>query len=197
MDKLKQNLALIIGLGIPVLMVLLIASIIYVPRWFDTTPPPAHDFMYMVADDYGSIDLGQSKGYYPPAPAYMPDGAFPKYTYRVTDGKLVRTENALPSDFKGTAALNVPKFYLHRVSTNLSMPITFADAEKYTLDTSAKSPDGWEIVRGQCGGGFFPFYNSSCDYNARYLKKGSTAIKLELNLAKDDYREPYFAWILE
>lgn len=196
MEKLKQNFALWIGLGIPVLMIIVIAGIIYIPRWFNTTPPPQYDFLYIVGEE-GAIVFGYDR--YAPYPAYPVKGVWPRYIYRVSEGKIIREESGpQPAGAPVLPVVDiVPKFYFHRVAINSSTPISFDDAAKYTLDTAAKSLDGWEIVRGQCGGGFFPFYERSCDGNAHYLKKGAAATKLELNVAKDDYREPMFLWIIE
>jgi hypothetical protein len=198
MEKLKKNLALVVGLAIPVVMVLIIALVIYIPRWF--TEPPRVDFIYAVGE---GVYYPQSAAYaYPSTPyGYYPaKGVWPKYFYQVVDGKLVRKEAGLPpQEYTGMPVTDVePKFYLYHVAAHTSVPISFEDTQKYTLDTSTRSPDGWEIAGPSGGGGIFPFfYEGSYDYNAKYLKKGSTAIKLNLNLPREFYGDTFLAWVVQ
>jgi len=197
MEKLKQNLALVVGLAIPVVMVIIIALVIYIPRWF--VEPPKHDFIYAVGE--GVYYPGSDMYPYRPSPyaAYPVKGVWPKYFYQIVDGKLVRKEAGLPPpEYVGMPVTDVePKFYLHHVVANTSVPISFEDAEKYVLDTNVRSPDGWEIAGPSGGGGMFPFYEGSYDYNAKYLKKGSTAIKLNMNLPRDFYGDTFLAWVIQ
>ena len=68
-----------------------------------------------------------------------------------------------------------------------------------SIDTGPKSPDGYELVRGSYGGGdIFPFfYGGSGDYNSQYLKKGSYARKIELNLPQNYYNEFFLGWVMK
>jgi len=195
MEKIKQNLALVVGLAIPVAMVIIIALVIYIPRFF--TEPPQYDFVYAVGE---GIYYPTSPYSYPEGPyAYPVKGVWPQYFYQVVDGKLVRKDAGdPPMEYKGIPVADVgPKFYLHHVTANTSVPITFEDAEKYVLDTSMRSPDGWEIAGPSGSGGIFPFfYDGARDYNAKYLKKGSTAILLNLNLPRDHYGDTFLAWVV-
>ncbi|MEK7161699.1 MAG: hypothetical protein AAB729_03350, partial [Patescibacteria group bacterium] len=52
----KKNIPLIIALCIPVLMVLVLAAVIYLPG---LGKKPAHNFIYMTGDNY--YNYGQSK----------------------------------------------------------------------------------------------------------------------------------------
>ncbi len=196
MEKLKQNIALVVGLSIPLLMMLIIAGVIYLPRWMNSTPPPRYDFLYAVGD---GVQYFAPQNYYAPAyPPYPTKGVWPKYTYRVLDGKLVRqTTGPVPKEYGTMPEGDVsPKFYVYHVGTKKSSEITFDDAALYTLDSGVKSPDGFDIVRGQGSGDGFPFFfGGGNNYNKQYIHKGQYAEELSLNLPENYYGDFFIAWI--
>ena len=55
-DK-KQNLSLIIGLSIPIVMILFITIAINGPRWFNTVEPAHYNFLYSTGRDFESRKL--------------------------------------------------------------------------------------------------------------------------------------------
>lgn len=199
MKILERNIALIVGIAIPVLMVLIIAGVVYVPRWFHFTPPPQRDFIYAVG---GEVMYPSYPGMYaPPYPAGVSRGVWPQYVYQVVGGKLTRRDAGTPPPEYGkmTVTETEPLFYVHHVATNKSEQVLFADAEKFTLDPSMKSPDGFVIERGGSGdGGMFPFfYDGNRGYNAQYIRKDYFSEKLDLNLPSNDYGEFFLAWVIK
>lgn len=195
MENIKKNFSLYIGLAIPVIMILLVAGVVYAPRVFNTVPPPQHDFLYAVGDNVVYASFGRDMYPYPAV-----KGIWPKYVYTVENGKLKRTEAGLPESEMGEVRVEeiVPKFYIHDTQTNVSTQITFEEAEALTLDTGAKSPDGFEIVHGQSGGGgIFPFFYDGNNYNKRYIRKDYFAQELELNLPSEYYAEFFLGWVIK
>lgn len=197
MDKLKQNIALTVGFAIPVIMVLVIAGVIYLPRWFNPVVSPQHDFIYAAGDGvvYPVIDRMY------PYPAYPMKGVWPKYTYRIVNGTLTRQESGpVPPEYGQMPVVeDEPKFFVYHIASHTSVPLTFDEAAMYTLDQSAKSPDGYEVVRGNTGNsGFSPFfYNGNNDYDKEFIRKDYYAEELNLNLPSDWYGEFFVAWILK
>ncbi len=194
MEKLKQNLALVVGLAIPIFMIAVIAGVIYVPRFLNPVQPPQHDFIYAVGDGVAYASYGQPYSY----PA---KGVWPKYSYRVISGKLVRQEALpVPKEY-GNMPISPeePRFFVYHVHTHKSLEIPFEEASQLTLDAGPKSPDGFEIVRGGGqGGGIFPFdYNRSGDYNKKYIRKEYYAEPLDLNLPQDYYGDFFVAWVIK
>ena len=194
MDKLKQNIALIIGFAIPVVMVMVIAGVIYFPRWFNPVPPPQHDFIYAAGD--GVVYPAYGRSMY----AYPTKGVWPKYTYRITNGKLTRQESGpVPQEYGQMPVVeDEPQFFVYHVASHTNTSLTFAEASVYTLDQSAKSPDGYEVVRGSGQNGGFPFfYDGNNDYNKEFIRKDYYAEELNLNLPSDWYGEFFVAWVVK
>lgn len=194
MDKLKQNIALVVGLSIPIFMIAVIAGVIYFPRFFNPVQPPQHDFIYAVGDGVAYASYG---GSYP----YPTKGVWQKYLYRVVSGKLVRQEALpIPKEFENMPiASEEPRFYVFHVATHKNEELSFDAAAQLTLDPGPKSSDGFEIVHGGGqGGGMFPFgYNGGDDYNKLYIRKEYYADQLDLNLSQNYYGEFFVAWIIK
>lgn len=195
MDKLKQNITLVVGLSIPIFMIAIIAGVIYFPRLLNPVEPPQHDFVYAVGDGVAYAAYNVTYPYHPTK------GVWQKYFYRVVSGKLVREEALpVPEEYKNIPIVSdEPRFYVYRVRTHKSDPISFDEASQLVLDAGSKSPDGYEIVRGNGrGGGMFPFgYNGGDDYNKKYIRKEYYAEPLDLNLPQDYYGEFFVAWIIK
>lgn len=202
LEKIKQNPSLFVGFAIPVSMVLFIAGVIYVPQLWNSTPPPQYDFVYATGE--GVIYPSYGAGYY--SYPYAANGARLKYVYRVVDGKIVKEEPELdqPAAMKTAPSISPtvvvdiePKFFRFHVSDGTSEALNATSAMQLSLDTNAKSPDGYELVRGNYNGGeFFPFYyGGSGDYYSKYLKRGSFAKKIELNLPQNYYGEYFLGWV--
>ncbi|MFH1622181.1 MAG: hypothetical protein ABIA97_03575 [Candidatus Omnitrophota bacterium] len=125
--KIKDNISLIVGLSIPLLMILFVGLSIYLPGLF---VKPGYGFLYASGGDYHSIKQ-----------------------YAVKNGKIIEVEVNYPERFSG--AKIEPKLYVYNVSKDNSWEISFEEAEKLNLDDSTKSPDGFEVVSGGYGGDIF------------------------------------------
>lgn len=148
----KQNISLIVGIAIPVLMIALVAASIYLPGLF--SPAPKVNFLYVIGDDY-----------------------YQGRQYAIENGKLTKREVKYPEHYTP----GVVRLFIHDVTTNQSREVSFAEAQQLSLDANAKSPDEFEVVYGSRGDGIFPllFFHSE-DYNAVYLKGHNTSKKLNL-----------------
>lgn len=174
MKFIRENITFILGISIPVAMILFISLSVYLPGLFIK---PKFNFLY-------SID---NNSYY--------DGG---HRYSISNGKIIKNEVDLSQRRNAYAPEGEPKLFIHNVAGNESIEVSFADALKLNLDSNAKSPDGFEIVSGGSGGGFFPFfYSAGTDYNAKYLKGKSVGKKLYLQTSpQQNYYSFYFlGWI--
>ena len=195
LEKIKQNLALTIGLAIPVAMVLLIAGMVYLPRLFMGTPVPAYDFVYAQGENV----------LYPSQMSYAtyPNNPCALHYYAIEKGLLVKKPNTQPTEntmyCKSQPVVDVePTFYRHDTIANKSTQLSFEEASMLLYVTGPKSPDGFEVVHGGRGG-FFPFFYGSYDYSSQYLKKGSSIQKLDMQIASDRYYnggENNLGWVL-
>lgn len=186
----RNNVSLIVGLSLPILMILFVAGSIYLPR-MGKRVVPQYDFLY-------KIDQG--------------DGA---YTYAVKNGKLERGENvhARPIlydvgpdgnpvyDPKTPAQIDTTKLYTHDTDKNESREVSFEDAEKLALDSRGMSPDGFEVAQQSGSNGIFTdiFGGGSRDYNSRYLTGHGRSEKLNLENNSQNgyyyYNFQFLGWI--
>jgi hypothetical protein len=170
----SKDIALIVGLAIPLLMIVFVAAAIYLPRVFSSVDPPQHDFLYLVGSPYGDE------------------------RYLVVNGRLT-VQEVDPPDYTPPGADWPRKLYLHHVAANTSEPISFEAAAKLTLDSSPRSPDGFEIVYGRRSEFFFPIL-STTDYQTRYLQQDGWSRKLDLEVGLDAGYASMFnflGWIVE
>ncbi|GEM_PF-385082 len=195
MHKLKENITLIIGLAIPVVMMAVIAAVIYLPQWLNPTIPPMQDFIYGVGDNIVFTPSASGMSY-----PYPYKGVWPKYHYQVIAGKIVKVDaGPVPEGYGKMAVIDeVPKFYVYHVKTKQSEALTFEQATLLNLDTSARSIDGFTVVRGSSRGGqFFPFfYDGGGDYNKIHLQKQGYNEDLTLNLPESYYQDFFIAWVI-
>jgi hypothetical protein len=166
----KKNATLIIGISIPIIMVILVALSIYVPTLF---MHPQYNFLYLTGEDYYS-----------------------QYTYSISGNTLTREVN--PRD-KDNSSFSYPnreqKIYLYDINTNESREVSYEEARRLVLDSSEKSPDGYEVTNGGYGDGFFPFFIRG-SHSGQYIKNGSFSKKLNTQLSGSYYYNFHFlGWI--
>jgi hypothetical protein len=183
MQKLKENLPIIVGLSIPVVMVLVIAGVIYGQQMFSSVPAPTQNFVYALGNTVIGVPL---YGYAPS----MPGEPCAKEYYRVASGTIKK----FPTDPKERDAAfckgaypeqSEPMFFVYDVVTKKNTQLTFEEASKLVINNVIKSKDGYEytqnVNRGDSGI-FGLFGGGNYDYNARYLKNGSHYEKINLQL---------------
>ncbi len=169
----KKNVSLIIALGIPVLMIVLVAASIYLPGLF--APAPQHHFLYVTDDFYQG---GQ---------------------YVVEKGTLIKRELKRPPNTTPV----VVRLFIYDVSANAGREVSFEEAQQLRLDTSVTSPDGYEVAyASSVGYELFPllFFGDGRDRNDMYLKGHGASKKLNLTMQSDMYswysrRARFLGWI--
>jgi len=167
----KKNIPLILGLSIPILMILFVAGSIYLPGLF---VQPKFDFLYATGDNY----------YYD------------RY-YSVKNGRLIKNEVDCPEYYKVNCT--EPRLYIHDIAKNESKEISFSEAQKLALDSSPRSPDGFEIDCGRRTQSiFFIFVVSNPDCSTRFIKGRNISKKLNLQLSGSHYRGfQFLGWIIK
>jgi hypothetical protein len=120
--------------------------------------------------------------------------------YEVNNGALARNEistvNAPSKEHQYR-----PGLYFYDPRTDSSRKLSFEEVVGWRLDPSSKSPDGFEIVSGRGGGGFFPFFEGGSDYGARYLS--GHGLSRRLNLFSSDlsynygYNFQFLGWVIK
>jgi hypothetical protein len=173
--SIKKNLPLIAGITIPILLILFVAGSIYLPGLF---VKPKYNFLYMTGPSYGQ-------------------------PYLVANGKL--EQNTATSSVIGPTAFppnyaptqNLPRLFVYDVRKNQSESISFADAQKLSLDTNPQSSDGFSIVSGGNDGGSFLFGGAPSDsYYTKYLTGHNISRKLNLPNQENYYANfTFLGWI--
>ncbi len=168
----KKNIPLIVALSIPVSMIVLTAVSIYLPSMF---AKPKIDFVYSSGGDY----CNQNR-------------------YSVRNGKIIEIEIKKPPEPSSCPAAPQPRIFYYDVTRDVSREITLEEANRFFIEDTFQSRDGFEIVTGGGDGGFF--FGGSSSYGNRYLKRGGFSKKLNLNGAGSttyynyyDYR--FLGWI--
>lgn len=167
MGAIKNNLTLIIGLSIPIIMTIVVTLIVYLPGLFIQ---PKYDFVYVVGKNY---------------PYYQ--------QYSVSGGKIIKKPVNINNNYK---AVDDSQIFVYDVVKNTAKEITFSEAERLDLNPSKTSPDGFEITYGSGGRGYFPFYYSSSDYYTRYIQGNGVSKKLNLQLNGSYYGDfQFIGWV--
>lgn len=170
--KIKENLALIAALAVPVLMIILVALAIYVPR---SWAKPQYDFIYTTEYNY-------------------------YYRFSVINGSLVIDQTPDPSvpspepisrPVKDPFETIVPKVFLHHTDTDTNEEITLDRAKALKLIGDQKSPDGFEVTRGDSG----PLFFGGNNYNTFYLNGHHLSKKITL-MSSNQYNDFHLiGWI--
>ena len=167
----KENITLIIGLSIPVVMVLFIAGAIYLPSLFVNVDPPKYSFMYMTNNNYGEYNYSVKKN-------------------TLSRKKIERKNNAYSSQQRQA------RFFIHNIKTHKNKELSFEEAALVFLNSDIESPDGFKIENSHRSYGFFPFY-SRRNYYTRYITKDNYAekIKLHTNSTNYYYNFRFLGWL--
>lgn len=164
----KENIPLMVGISIPILMIIFVAISIYLPSLF---VQPKTDFLYSTGGDYYSQDI-----------------------YSVQNGKLIVQEISYPKEYYRPK--RNPRLFIHDVVKNESREISLEEAKKLNLNSNNKSPDGFEVVYGRNHHDIFPlFFYGDTDYNTRYIQKGGRSKRLNLQTDGERYYSYYFKFI--
>ena len=172
MELIRKNITLIIGISIPLLMILFVAISIYLPGFFTQ---PKYSFLYSNGDNI----------YYN------------QHQYTVKDGKLIKNELSTAEKPFNYNPRTDNLLYIYDIVKNESKEIPFEKAQTLTIDSRIISPDGFEVVYGSRGGGFFPFYFvPERDYNTHYLKGPNVSKKINLDQSSSYTNFNFIGWII-
>lgn len=165
MKYLKAHWPLVVGLGLPVVFILVIFLSVYIPT---KTAKPSQDFVYV---------YGNYSGY--------------GENYIVKDGKLVLEKEPgyvrMPSDSQ-KINYKIPEIYIYHVEAGESKKIDYSQAQGLKLNINQESRDGFRIEYGGGRGGLFfdMFGGGDRDYNSKYVSKGAYSKKLNLPYSSPD-----------
>ena len=172
--KKNKHWPLIIGISIPIVMILLLAGSIYIPK---ILVKPQGKFLYLSIDD-----------------------ATQSQRYQVKDGRLVKEASEQKWQYdRRYLPRGESHLYLYDVKVNQAIEISFDDAKKLTLDPSKESPNGFEIACFKREEGMITLLLGPIgDCNSRYLAGNGISKKLNLTLnalpANVNFR--FLGWVI-
>ncbi len=170
----KKNLPLYIALAVPVLMIVVVAAMIYLPG---IGKKPKINFLYMTG-------------------TYVYDYGYGSGGYQVGGGHLVYNPPAANYNYPNTSQTGQVQFFVYDVTANQAREATLAEAQSYTLDPTNTSSDGYTVSQGNGNGGDFLFGGGGGDYSSWFIKGHNRAIKLNLKLSGSAYSNfRFLGWI--
>lgn len=167
MELFKKHFTLIVGISIPIVMILLVATSIYLPGLFTQ---PKYNFLYVTDEN-----------------------RFGGEQYFVEGGKLIREYREL-EEYESTES--TPRLFIHDVVRDESREIPFEEAVQLRLDSDEKSPDGFSITYGSQGGSFLFWFGSYSDYDTQYIVGKGFSKKLDLENGSYYSDFGFLGWVL-
>jgi len=176
----KQNVALILAIILPIILILVVAINAY---WPSIRAATGYNFLYATCDNTDNYSPYSCQNYL-------------NQRYSVTKRKLMVNEVPAEQTLPNYSA----HLFLHDTAKNESREVTLETARELTLSELLTSPDGVTVSsQYNRGADFFPFFNtgSSCGL---YLTKGKRADKLNLINASAGYCSrdnfKFIGWVL-
>lgn len=162
----KTNyLPLIIGISLPVIFIVIISIVIFVPSF---SIKPQHNFMYTTKDTYYS------------------DGQEYKNNYTIKDGRVVSEPILSLTPQKNTSQAKTSPIYFYNMETRSSHQITLEQAQEYSVDPGPSSPDGYTIIYEYGHDGIFELFGSSNENRGHFISKDNRKKKLN-GIVLDEY----------
>ncbi len=173
----KKNIALILAFALPVLFIIIVAVVNYLPSLSIGTE---YNFVYVTCDN----SIG---GYYG-CDNYL------RNRYVVENNKLVVREVVIPENIDTKASVSMDeasnyttRIFMHNTKKNESREITVAEAQGFNLSELLTSPDGVSFSNGYDYGVDTPFFYSSRSMYNYYLMQGGNRRKINLISGGDQY----------
>jgi hypothetical protein len=143
----KQHIPLLIGIALPVLFILVISFVLFVPN---LSIDPAYNFIYSGETSYGY--------------------SYPQYrtSYYVKDSRIAIANNVTQPN---VTYKDSPDLFLYDIKNGTSHLITYEEAQKYMLDPGPSSPDGYNIQYEYGGESIFDLFGRNDGGNGFYVEK--------------------------
>jgi hypothetical protein len=164
----KYTKDLLLLFAIPGTIALIAALAVYIPQLL---AKPKTDFIYSFCDEYECNDA-----------------------YSVDSGGYVKHQQFEDSDVYYHPTRKAMSLRYYEAATDTYRTITLAEAQSHTLDTSAKSPDGYTLSSADNNGGFLFWDNYEESW---YLKNGAKRKKVELVNSDSYYSDnvTFLGWV--
>lgn len=145
--NIKKNLSLIVAILMPVLMVLFLVAVIYVPRIYNH---PQYDFVFVSGGNYNE-------------------------EYIIQNGKLIarfNQSNIAPIEKTGPVIPTeqfLARLFVYDIKQDKATEVTLEQAQVMNFYSDVKSPDGYEVINGSSSYGFSLFGGYSQDFSTLFI----------------------------
>jgi len=152
----KKNLPLIVGIALPIIFIIIMSVVIFVPTMFVN---PQYNFLYTLNDSYYAYNQGY------------------RNSFSVVKGQVVPVPipgNADISNPQRSASMaDYPPLYVYDVKSNTSHAVTLDQARTFVLDPGPSSPDGYTVAYEYNDAGIFDLFGSRSN-SGYFIEKGSS-----------------------
>jgi hypothetical protein len=150
----KENLPIIVGVALPIIILVGALLVVFVPRLFVS---PEYDFVYTI---YDSRSYNRDYDY---------------FTLEVVDGKIKQIPN-LPDGITGQQEIQTtfktPDIFIYDVKNDASREISIDEAQDLALVKGPSSPDGYTVNFQRTHSGIFELFGSRSS-SGYYIGKGN------------------------
>ncbi len=156
-----KNFPLIIGIAVPVVFIIIMMAIVYLPK---LSINPEHNFIYTVNNAYNQY----------------------RNSYRVENGSIVIYANPIStySSYKG----DYPELYIYDIEKNTSKMISQSEASKLGLEPGPSSPDGYNVGYSRGSYGLIDIFGGGQSDSGFYIEKDGARKKLSgLGIGQSSY----------
>lgn len=171
----KKNIPLYIGISLPVILIIVIAVAVYVPRIIAN---PEYDFIYLVDDsNQRSIHLNEQVC----------------TEYKIENDRLIEVgeQNQYPS---GMCVSDEVIFYRHDLSEGINKEISVETVKTLKVDSQHVSPDGWSFRREYANNGIFEIFGGRRNYEWLVVKN---SVRLPVNINENYYNVRFVGWVID
>lgn len=177
----KEKLPIIVGLALPIFF------IVFVAVWISfrtSSVQPEHSFIYAISDETSPAKYG----------------VLFENNYAVENGKIILK----PVTFSKDEILNYDMceamdLYFYDVKNNVNRKIPLDEAQKYVIDNSNSSVDGYSVAYEYGNSGIFEIFGNNNENSGYFITKIDGGAKKKLNISlgnnywNNDFR--FIGWI--
>jgi len=171
----KENIPLYIGLALPIILIIIIAAVIYIPRFL---VDPQYDFIYFEENWNSRFSTTECT------------------EYEISEGRFKRI-GEIEEHLQETCYSDGALFYIYDVSEKESREISIDEVESLEIAKGYTSPDGFIFLRKYSNMGIFEIFGGTHEVKW-YLEKDGVRLPLNLEEKVSLYSEPQFiGWIIK
>jgi hypothetical protein len=192
----KENISLFIALGLPMVLILVVALMSYLPSIISKS-----EYNFLYTKDYRSEQHfvfrdGQCKSY---EKYYFvnKEGGIELRDFYISQSSEVDPERELADFCQGSPVVyqEAPDLYEFDFKTGQSIKVNPEDISRYKITSTRSSPDGYKVEYRYINNGIFDLFGSSNNEGFHLTKNNKPVRKLNLEVSNSYYYDRNFKWV--